>query len=186
MAKNKSSELPHYELMYLISNQFSEDELNPIKERVEKSITDLGGTITNKESMGKKRLAYRIKQFRHGYYELVEFNAPAEAVIKLNDQLRLASDILRHQVVKGAPKTEAEKAKETKLLNELNSTETTPAPAEEAKAKVKAPVVEEIIIATPTPAPVSTPKKEDDAKDKMELKDLDDKLSEILNTDNLL
>ena len=172
--------MPHYELLYLISNQFSEDELTPIKDKIEKIIVEHGGTISSKQSLGKKRLAYKIKQFRHGYYELVEFDAPAEALPKINDLLRLASDILRHQIIKCEVKTPEELAKEAKVMSELNKIEKeTEAQETRTETERPRPVKTETVVA---PAPETAK----DEKDKVELSDLDDKLNQILDTDNLL
>lgn len=121
MAKNKPDGLTHYELLYIVSNQFSEDELTPIKDKVEGIIADHEGTITFKEDLGKKRLAYKIKQFRHGYYELVEFDAPSASLPAINDLLRLMSDLIRHQILKTVAKTAEQKQAEAKIISQLIS-----------------------------------------------------------------
>jgi small subunit ribosomal protein S6 len=181
MAKNKSDQMPHYEVLYLISNQFSEDELGPVKAKVEKLITNNNGAITRQETLGKKRLAYKIKQFRHGYYELAEFNAPAEALPKINEQLRLDSDVLRYQIVKSEPKTAEQLAKEARVMSELLKAKKEGEPTEPNR-KIKREAMAD-------KAPYSAPKLAEtakDDKDKVELSDLDDKLNQILDTDNLL
>ena len=60
MAKNKTTENFYYELLYIISNKYSEDEVKPIIEKVEKIIKENGGAIISAEEWGKKRLAYPI------------------------------------------------------------------------------------------------------------------------------
>lgn len=197
--------MPHYELLYLVSNEFSEEELNPIKEKVESMITGNGGTITLKQSLGKKRLAYKIKQFRHGYYELLEFDAPAEALPKINEQIRLASDILRHQTLKCEPKTKEQLEKEARIMSELATSkkeqeasdakqekpESKPEAQPEIKSEAKTVETSEVAEAkteTKTKAeakktPAETAKADEN---KVELSDLDDKLNQILDTDNLL
>jgi len=203
MSKSKKDTMPHYEMLYLISNQFSEDELAPVMDKVEKVITDNSGTITLKEDLGKKRLAYKIKQFRHGYYELLEFDAPADVLPKINNQLRLMSDILRHQILKTEPKTKEQLEKEAKVMSELNRLEkenesqdsrtesrnrTRPVETSSRVEAVKETkeVGKEVEIKKDEEAPVvkDLDKKEDE--NKLELSDLDDKLNQILDTDNLL
>lgn len=189
MSKTKKNEAPHYELLYLISNQFSEDELKPIIEKVEKLINDNEGAITLRQSIGKKRLAYKIKQFRHGYYELVEFSAPTTALPKINDQLRLASDILRHQIVKSEPKTPEQLAKEVRVMAELAQAAKeeegpTSRNTNDAKAKKTEPVAPSAFRdGNKDRADSQNGKAEGD---KIALSDLDDKLNQILDTDNLL
>ena len=105
MSKVKSDRVPHYELLYLISNKYSETELGSIKEKVEKLITNQEGVITYKEDMGKRRLAYAIKGFRYGYYQVVEFDLPGINLAKLETNFKLDHEILRHQIVKKALKS---------------------------------------------------------------------------------
>ena len=164
--------MSHYEILYLASNQFSEEELNPIKAKVEGFIVAGGGVIGKKTSLGKKRLAYRIKTFRHGYYELVEFEAPAAALPKLNDQLRLASDILRHQIVKIYPKTVEEAARVAKILSQLAQEADKAETAEISKAPIEVKKTEEKSAEPEKPQPTA--------------EELDTQLEQILNTDNLL
>ena len=70
MSKTKSSKIPHYELLYIVSNKYSEEELEPIKNKVNKIIEENGGKITFSEDWGKKKLCYPIKHFSYGYYLL--------------------------------------------------------------------------------------------------------------------
>lgn len=104
MSKVKPSGNPRYELLYIISNEFSEDEVKPIALKVSNFIKEGGGEIVRAEEWGKKRLAYQIKKFNYGYYNLVEFNLPWVNLAKLERSIRLANDILRHQIVRKDPR----------------------------------------------------------------------------------
>jgi len=159
MAKNKSAEIPHYELLYLISNKYSEDELAPIMDKVRKMINDQSGNITFSEEWGKKRLAYPIKRFRYGYYNLVEFDLAGEKLVLLDKAMRLTREILRHQIVKKKKKT-IEKIKKEKMI------------AEKIAARKEKQAIQE--------------KDKEKDIDKVKLKDLDKKLDKILETDDLL
>lgn len=186
MSKINKNEAPHYELLYLISNQFSEDELQPITSKAEKIITDNDGAITLRQSIGKKKLAYKIKQFRHGYYELVEFDAPADALPKINEQFRLSSDILRHQIIKTEPKTPEQLAKEAKIISELSQNtkeEAATKTPEETKNKKE---TTKSLPKNETENKKTEKKETDKPKDSLSDSDLDDKLNQILDTNNLL
>lgn len=158
MSKSKSSEVPHYELLCLFSNKFSETEVEPIKERVAQLINDYGGTITSQEYWGKRKLAYQVDGFRHGYYHLIEFNIDGPKLIEVSNRLRLSNDILRHQIVKKHLKTAAELKKEAEVADKIA-----------ARKKAEAPAAAE------------------DADDqRADLKDLDQKLDKIIDASNLL
>lgn len=173
MAKNKSDKLPHYELLYIVSNKFTEDELKPIQKNVEKIITDNGGEVTFKETWGKKKLAYPINHFNHGYYSLVEFDIKGEDMIKVNTLLRMSSDIVRHQIVTKKKLTAEEIAQEKIKAEELYKKSFG---NKDAKGKTKTAVGQSV-------KKSSEVKTEDE---KVNQKELDDKLDKILETDDLL
>jgi small subunit ribosomal protein S6 len=116
MSRTKSSEIPHYELLCLISNKYSETEVEPIRASVTKLINDQGGVITLEEYWGKKKLAYPINSFRHGYYHLIEFDLEGPKLQELNNRLRLSNEILRHQIIKKHKKTAAELVEEASVM----------------------------------------------------------------------
>ncbi|MEA3464367.1 MAG: 30S ribosomal protein S6 [Patescibacteria group bacterium] len=159
MAKNKSSEIPHYELLYIISNKYSENELSPIIDKVRKIISDNGGNISYSEEWGKKKLAYPIKHFRYGYYNLAEFDLAGEKLVKINKALQLASEILRHQIVSKKLKTVQVIEKEKRIAKSIVAKKDEE--MKEKKGKIR------------------------DQKS-AELKDLDERLDKILETDDLL
>ena len=178
MAKNQSNTVPHYELLYIVSNKFTKDELGPIQESVEKIITDNEGEITFKETWGKKKLAYEIKHFKHGYYSLVEFDLAGINLQKVNSLLNMAANVLRHQIIvkKKLTTTEIEKEK-TKAQELFNSTFGKEMKKDELKPKASKSALK------------STAKKEvkkKEVKEKVNQKELDEKLDKILETDDLL
>ncbi|MFH1661595.1 MAG: 30S ribosomal protein S6 [Candidatus Falkowbacteria bacterium] len=162
MARNKTTENFYYELLYIISNKYSENEIKPIIEKVEKIIKKNDGSITLSEEWGKKRLAYPIKHFYHGYYILVEFDLEGEKLKNLDKLLRMSSEILRYQIIKKKQKTKEAIEKDEKIAEKI---------AEKKKDEEKKEDDE---------------KKENKEKKKVDLKDLDEKLDKILESDNLL
>jgi len=161
MSRTKSSEIPHYELLYIVSNKFSEDEVKPIVAKVNALITSNQGKITLAEDLGKKRLSYPIKGFRYGYYILAEFNLAGESLINVDRALRMMNEVLRHQIIIKIVKT-AEQIAQDKEIAEKIAARNVKAEKEE-KEKIK-----------------------ETNKEKVDLKDLDEKLDKILETDDLL
>jgi len=178
MSKVKSGEIPHYELLYLISNKFSVEEIKPIAEKVNSLIINNQGKITQSVSLGKKRLAYPIQGFRFGYYNLVEFDMPGANLINVDHALRMTTDILRHQIVSKELKTPEQIEQDKKIADKIAARNI----KEEKLAEEKVSARHAPISAADTAG--SVVKAID--KDKVDLKDLDEKLDKILETDNLL
>lgn len=90
-----------YELMYIVSASFTDEELSAIEAEVGEMLTKVEATVTKTERLGKFRLAYPIKRQTHGHYILVHFQAEPTALAELNNLLRLSPDkVLRHQTLR--------------------------------------------------------------------------------------
>jgi small subunit ribosomal protein S6 len=196
MSKTKSEKTPHYEMIYIISNKYSEEELNKIIKKIDKLITDNSGKITYNENWGKKKLAYQIKGFKYGYYNLVEFDLKGEKLLKLNNSLRMETDIIRHQIVSCKLKTKQEIEKEKKKMEKIWLTKLKGIEEQEQKTKKleKKEEKKSSNIKNKKTKKESEQKKDNqiekekkEAKNKdIKLEDLDKKLDKILDTDNLL
>ena len=168
MSKLKKSTFKHYELLYVITNTYSDNEIDPVKTKVEELITANGGEIKYKESWGTKKLAYRINNNHSGYYELIQFDLKAENLAPIEQKLRLDADLLRSMIVKISAITEPEKKQAEKIAQSQTQ-------VEEIKQLKKEELEKEVI----------SDKKEKQAK-KLDLKELDEKLDKILDVDSLL
>jgi len=160
MSRTKPSELPHYELLFIIPNKFTEGEVNTITEKIKKIIIGEKGNITFAEFWGKKQLAYPIKQNSYGYYSLFEFDLDGEKLAKINKTLRMSNDVIRFQIVKKKIKT-AEQLEKAKKISEKIAVKNI---AKEKKDE----------------------ERERGKEKKLDLKDLDEKLDNILDTKDLL
>ncbi len=138
MSRTKSSEIPHYELLCLFSNKYSETEIEPIRATVTKLLTDHGATITLEEYWGKKKLAYRVDGFRHGYYFLVEFDLEGPKMAEINNRLRLSNEVLRHQIIKKHKMTAAELAEDAEIKAKIAARRKAEADAEAEEVSDKA------------------------------------------------
>jgi ribosomal protein S6 len=182
MSKVKSSEKIHYEMLYIVPNKFTEDEAAAIGEKVKKQIADFGGEISYAEDWGKKKLAYAIGSFNYGYYKLVEFDLAGLKLSELDTFLRLSSDVLRHQIIRAAKRTperiEADKKKSEELAAARKRHKEGGAAKPEKTEEKTAGLV------TGEKKPPLEEKRS--FKKKTELKDLDAKLDDILDTKDLI
>jgi small subunit ribosomal protein S6 len=89
-----------YELMYLVQPGADEERLTAIVERLQNTITTLGGSIDKVVPPVRRRLAYELGRHREGQYGVVEFQLPAEQTRELDRTIRLTEDVLRYLVVR--------------------------------------------------------------------------------------
>lgn len=88
-----------YELMYIISNQSSDEEKEANIAKVNAMIEKDGGKIESVERVGAKKLAYEINKKRDGYYVLVNFTADNKLPNKLGSLLAITSEVMRYIIV---------------------------------------------------------------------------------------
>ncbi len=92
--------LRDYDLVFIISPEVADDAFEAIINNVSQFITGKGGTITNIERWGKKKLAYPLKHFLEGNYVLVKFKMNAVWGQELENNLQISENILRHLLIK--------------------------------------------------------------------------------------
>jgi len=173
MSKTKTSGAKHYEILFIMPNKFTDDESKKIVEKIGQTITDNGGQITCSEYWGKKKLAYEIKHNAYGYYALFEFDLEGGLLAKIDQTLRLSTDILRHQITAKKIKSEEQIKKVEKIRAKIDSKK-----AAEEKAQ---PAKEQKSITSKSTDKATTVK-----DSRVELKDLDEKLEGILNANDLI
>jgi len=64
-----------YELAVVLSAKLEDDERAAAIEKVKGYITRFGGTVTEVEECGKKRLAYEIQKMKEAFYYFVRFES---------------------------------------------------------------------------------------------------------------
>lgn len=89
-----------YEVAVVVSARIEEEERVNTVEKVKNYITRFGGTVTNVEECGKKRLAYEIQKMKEGFYYFIQFDADSECPAKMEANLRIMDNVIRYLVVK--------------------------------------------------------------------------------------
>jgi small subunit ribosomal protein S6 len=87
-----------YELMVLLHPDLEIDVEAPIT-KVEGLIEAAGGKVIKRDNWGKKRLAYRIARQDFAIYVYFEILLDPTNVRKLEDQILITEEVLRHLLV---------------------------------------------------------------------------------------
>lgn len=89
-----------YELALVVSTMIEEDARAAVVEKVKSYIEKFGGTVTNVEDAGKKRLAYEIQKMKEGYYYFIQFDAESDCPAQLEANVRIMESVLRYLCVR--------------------------------------------------------------------------------------
>ena len=89
-----------YELA-LVVNAKAEDEVRlATVEKVKEYITRFGGTVTNVDEWGKKKLAYEIQKMKEGDYYFIQFDSDADCPNELEKRVRILDNVIRYLCVR--------------------------------------------------------------------------------------
>jgi small subunit ribosomal protein S6 len=96
----RRSRLRNYELVYIISPEVEEEDLEGVTERVGQLIADGGGEVLELSSWGRRRLAYPIQKFGDGHYILARIQLDPGALPELRRVLGLTEEVIRYLLIR--------------------------------------------------------------------------------------
>ena len=89
-----------YELALVVSAKIEDDARTATVEKAKEYITRAGGTVTEVEEWGKKKLAYDIQKMSDGFYYFIQFEGETTVPAELEERLRIEETVLRFLCVK--------------------------------------------------------------------------------------
>lgn len=87
--------LNHYEAVFILTPVLSDNQMKEAVDKFKTVITDNGGTITNEENWGMRKLAYPIQKKSTGFYALLQFDVEPTVIAPLEIQFRRDEKVLR-------------------------------------------------------------------------------------------
>ena len=89
-----------YELALVLSAKIEDDARAALLERVKDLVTRAGGTITEVDEWGRKKLAYEIQKMSEGFYYFIRFDAESDAPAQIESRIRIMDNVLRYLCVR--------------------------------------------------------------------------------------
>jgi len=89
-----------YELALVVNAKIEDDVRLATVEKAKEYIARFGGTVTNVDEWGKKRLAYEIQKMKEGYYYFIQFDADADCPGELEKRVRIMDNVIRFLCVR--------------------------------------------------------------------------------------
>ena len=89
-----------YELALVVSAKIEDDARTAVVEKAKEYITRAGGTVTEVEEAGKKRLAYEIQHMTEAFYYFIQFDAEGTVPAEIEQDVRIMDNVLRFLCVR--------------------------------------------------------------------------------------
>jgi len=99
LLSSRTEPVRSYELVIIFRPELTKERVDAGIDHVTKTVNYRGGSVTSIEPWGKRKLAYPIKHQAEGIYNLIKFTAGSQVTKKLNADLRISEDVLRHLIV---------------------------------------------------------------------------------------
>lgn len=91
--------MPLYELGVILDPEVAPEEESGALERLEAIITDAGGAVSEKDTWGRRQLAYPIKKKGYGVYHFWKFEVDGQVLAPLNFEMRTNDVVMRSLIL---------------------------------------------------------------------------------------
>ncbi len=92
--------VPTYETLFITQPNLAEEEESSTLQTMSQVVTEGGGSLTVAERMGRRRLAYPIKEFDEGVYIRLLYDSSGDVPKELERRIRLSEHVLRSLTVR--------------------------------------------------------------------------------------
>lgn len=92
--------MPLYEHVMLVRQDVSPQQVETLVKEFSDVITEKGGKVGKSEYWGLKALSYKIKKNRKAHYQLLNLDAPADAIAEMERRMGLSTDVIRFMTVR--------------------------------------------------------------------------------------
>lgn len=89
-----------YELALVVNAKIEDEARTATVEKVKELITTFGGTVTNVDEWGKKRLAYEIQKMREGFYYFIQFESDSNCPNEVEQNVRIMESVIRYLCIR--------------------------------------------------------------------------------------
>jgi small subunit ribosomal protein S6 len=89
-----------YEILLLLDAELPDERQNEIVSRTRETIEKGGGSWSDHQPWGRRRLAYEIDHKPEGAYHLLTFDAEPETLAEVSRILRITDGVIRHLAVR--------------------------------------------------------------------------------------
>ena len=84
-----------YETIYIVKQDLDNKALKDVEDKYDNLLKLSKAIIEYKENWGLRNLAYKIKNYKKGYYYMIVFNGEKESVSELERNFRIDENIIR-------------------------------------------------------------------------------------------
>ncbi|SHN69503.1 30S ribosomal protein S6 [Desulfitobacterium chlororespirans] len=89
-----------YEVLYVIRPDLDDEAVAATVDKLSEVVTNNGGADVAIDKWGKRRLAYEVKDYREGFYILMNFNGEARTAQEVERIMKISDAVVRFLTTK--------------------------------------------------------------------------------------
>src|SRR5579863_147311 len=89
-----------YELVFIVRTDTPEEEIGKLITQMEGVVTSLGGKVETVDKMGRRRLAYRVKRQREGFYVRFVIDGGGDVIKEFERRLKVTDAVIKYLTVR--------------------------------------------------------------------------------------
>lgn len=90
-----------YDLIFICRPDTPEDEINKVVATLEQAVSERGGKVEKVDKWGTRKLAYRVRRHREGFYVyLVVRGTQGDMIKELERRLKVADPVIKYMTVR--------------------------------------------------------------------------------------
>ena len=92
--------MPFYENTIVAKQDLAEKEIKVLREKYNELINNSSGKVIKIEEWGLLNLAYKIKNYKKGFYIHYKFEGNSQTLVEVEKKIKLDDSIIRSLIVK--------------------------------------------------------------------------------------
>jgi small subunit ribosomal protein S6 len=93
-------DMKKYELAVVVSAKLEDEQRADVVEKCKALVERFGGTITEVDDWGKKKLAYEIQKMKEAFYYFIRFDAESTTPAEIESRIRIMDGVIRYLCVR--------------------------------------------------------------------------------------
>ena len=89
-----------YELAVVVSAKIEDEDREKVINKCKAYVERFGGTITEVDEWGKKKLAYEVQKMKEAFYYFIRFEAESNVPAELESRVRIMDNVIRYLCVR--------------------------------------------------------------------------------------
>lgn len=92
--------MPSYEIVFIVRPDVADEDVDKLIAQMEGVVAGAGGKMEKVEKLGRRRMAYRVRRQREGFYVLFILQGTGDTVKEFERRLKVSDVVIKYLTVR--------------------------------------------------------------------------------------